>query len=53
MVRKGISETVADEALGPQRGMSVFRRYDITSTDDLRDAASRLTTAPSAQTGTS
>ena len=52
MVRKGISETVAMRLSGHKR-MSVFRRYDITSTDDLRDAAARLTTAPSAQTGTS
>ena len=41
MVRKGISETVAMPLSG-HKTMSVFCRYDITSTDDLRDAASRL-----------
>lgn len=43
MVRKGISETVAMRLSG-HKTMSVFRRYDITSTEDLRDAASRLET---------
>lgn len=41
MVRKGISETVAMKLSG-HKTMSVFRRYDITSTEDLRDAAQRL-----------
>jgi integrase len=41
MVRKGISETVAMKLSG-HKTMSVFRRYDITSTQDLRDAAQRL-----------
>ena len=43
MVRKGISETVAMRLAG-HKTMSVFRRYAITSTEDLRDAASRLET---------
>ncbi len=45
MVRKGISETVAMKLSG-HKTMSVFRRYDITSTDDLRDAAQRLEQTP-------
>ena len=47
MVRKGISETVAMRLSG-HKTMSVFRRYDITSTDDLRDAANKLTSQLSA-----
>jgi len=43
MVRKGISETVPMRLSG-HKTMSVFRRYDITSTDELRDAAQRLET---------
>jgi integrase len=46
MRRKGISETVAMKLSG-HKTMSVFRRYDITSTDDLRDAAQRLETPTS------
>jgi len=30
--------------LSGHKTMSVFRRYDITSAEDLRDAASRLET---------
>jgi hypothetical protein len=41
MVCKDISETVAMKLSG-HKTMSVFRRYDITSTEDLRDAAQRL-----------
>jgi hypothetical protein len=35
-VRKGISETVA-MLLSGHKTMSVSRRYDITSTDDIKD----------------
>jgi hypothetical protein len=53
MVRAGVSETVAMKISG-HRSRKVFDRYNITSTDDLREAAARtqryLDTLPTAQT---
>ena len=43
-VRRGISEHTAMKLSG-HKTASVFRRYDIVSGDDLRDAAARLNDA--------
>jgi integrase len=41
LIRSGVSETVA-MAISGHRTRSVFQRYNITSMDDLRDAARKL-----------
>lgn len=41
MVRRGISETVAMRLSG-HKTRSVFSRYDITSLDDIEDAATKI-----------
>ena len=50
LVRAGVSESVA-MALTGHLTRSVFDRYDITSSGDLRDAAKRLDDAATAATG--
>lgn len=48
LVRAGVSQTVAMKLTGHKTD-SVFRRYDIVSPEDLRDAARKLDAAPTAK----